>query len=184
MSIQQDYKNIAIPALMKEFEIKNPMALPRISKVVINMGVKEAAHDKGVLDKVVDQLTTIAGQKVKITTAKLSIAGFKVREGDPVGVTATLRGKRMDDFVKKLITIVLPRVRDFQGVSLTAFDSRGNYTLGLTEQIVFPEIDYAKVDKIRSLEVTLVMKNANAKIAHRLLELLGMPFAKEVKKRG
>lgn len=181
MSIFADYKTRVVPTLKKEFGIENEMALPKITKVVVNIGAKEAAHDKGVLEKVVEQMTAISGQKVKVTKAKLSIASFKVREGDPVGATATLRSKRMDDFITKLVTIVLPRVRDFQGVSTKAFDSKGNYTLGLTEQIVFPEIDYAKVDKIRGLEITFVIKNANAKIAHRLLELLGMPFSKEGK---
>lgn len=151
---------------------------PKITKVVLNIGLKEAVHDKGVLEKASEQLAAIAGQKPKVTRAKLSIANFKVRQGDPVGLTVTLRGKRMQDFVTKLINIVLPRVRDFHGVSGTAFDKKGNYTLGFTEQIVFPEIDYAKIDKIRGLEVTLVTSATNPEQSRKLLELLGMPFKK------
>ncbi len=151
---------------------------PKITKVVLNIGLKEAVHDKGVLEKASEQLAAIAGQKPKVTRAKISIANFKVREGDPVGLTVTLRRKRMQDFVTKLITIVLPRVRDFHGVPGTAFDKKGNYTLGFTEQIVFPEIDYAKIDKIRGLEVTLVTSATNPEQARKLLELLGMPFKK------
>ena len=151
---------------------------PKITKVVLNIGLKEAVHDKGVLEKASEQLAAIAGQKPKVTRAKISIANFKVRQGDPVGLTVTLLGKRMQDFVTKLISIVLPRVRDFHGVSGTAFDKKGNYTLGFTEQIVFPEIDYAKIDKIRGLEVTLVTSATNPEQSRKLLELLGMPFKK------
>lgn len=150
----------------------------KITKVVLNVGLKEAVTDKGVLAKASEQLATIAGQKPKVTRAKMSIANFKVRAGDPVGLTVTLRGRRMQDFVTKLVTIVLPRVRDFHGVPTTSFDKKGNYTLGLTEQIVFPEIDYAKIDKIRGLEVTLVTSASNPEQAKKLLELLGMPFKK------
>ena len=154
---------------------------PKITKVVLNIGLKEAVHDKGVLEKASEQLAAIAGQKPKVTRAKITIANFKVRQGDPVGLTVTLRGKRMQDFVTKLISIVLPRVRDFHGVSGTAFDKKGNYTLGFTEQIVFPEIDYAKIDKIRGLEVTLVTSATNPEQSRKLLELLGMPFKKNGK---
>lgn len=179
MNLQKDYNEKIAPQVAAEFNLTNVMTVPKVNKVVLNIGLKEAAHDKGVLEKAADQLTTIAGQKPKVTRAKLSIAGFKVREGDPVGLTVTLRGKRMYDFMTKLFNIVLPRVRDFQGVSRTAFDNGGNYTLGLAEQIVFPEIDYAKVDKIRGLEITFVIRGGDVKMAHRLLELLGMPFEKE-----
>jgi large subunit ribosomal protein L5 len=178
MNLQESYQKIIVPKLVEEFSLANPMAAPKVIKVVINVGVKEAAHDKGVLEKTCEQITAISGQKPKVTTAKLSIAGFKVREGDPVGVTVTLRGKRMYDFMTKLFGITLPRVRDFQGVSLSAFDKEGNYTLGIAEQIVFPEIDYSKVDRIRGLEITFVIKGGNAKISHKLLTLLGMPFEK------
>ncbi len=179
MNLKQYYQEKIIPSLMEEFGISNKMAVPRISKVVINVGVKEAAHDKGVLDKAVEQITAISGQKPKVTTAKLSIAGFKLRQGDPVGLTVNLRGSRMYDFISKLVGIALPRVRDFQGVSSKAFDRNGNYTLGITEQIVFPEIDYARLDRIRGLEITFVLKPpGNDKIAQRLLTLMGMPFEK------
>ncbi len=156
----------------------NNLAQPRISKIVLNIGLKEAAHDKGVLDRVTEQLATIAGQKPKVTRARLSIANFKLRAGDPVGLTVTLRGKRMQDFFTKLVQIVLPRVRDFQGVPTTAFDKKGNYTLGLSEQIVFPEIDYAKIDKIRGLEITVVTTAGNPATAQDYLAALGMPFKK------
>ena len=138
---------------------------PKITKVVLNIGLKEAVTDKGVLAKASEQLAAIAGQKPKVTRVKTSIANFKVRAGDPVGLTVTLRGRRMQDFVTKLITIVLPRVRDFHGVPTTSFDKKGNYTLGLTEQIVFPEIDYAKIDKIRGLEITLVNNAGTPELA-------------------
>jgi len=156
----------------------NTLAQPKISKIVLNIGLKEAAHDKGVLDKATEQLAVIAGQKPKVTRARLSIANFKLRAGDPVGLTVTLRGKRMQDFFTKLVQIVLPRVRDFQGVPTTAFDQKGNYTLGLTEQIVFPEIDYAKIDKIRGLEITLVTTAGDSVAAQAFLAGLGMPFKK------
>lgn len=157
----------------------NPMAVCKIEKIVLNIGLKEAAHDKGVLEKALEQLTIIAGQKPKMTRAKTSIANFKLREGDVVGLAVTLRGKRKDDFLTKLLTIVLPRVRDFHGVSKSAFDKQGNYTLGLNEQIVFPEIDYAKVDKIRGLEITLVIKNSgDPEISRKFLGTMGVPFEK------
>jgi large subunit ribosomal protein L5 len=180
MTLKQSYLEKVIPQLMEEFSIINKLAVPKIHKVVINVGLKEAAHDKGVLEKAASQLDTIAGQKSKVTRAKLSIANFKVRQGDPVGLTVTLRGERMYSFITKLFQISLPRVRDFQGVPTTAFDQQGNYTLGITEQIIFPEIDYSRIDKIRGLEVTFVSKTSNVKMAKRLLELLGMPFQKQI----
>lgn len=182
MNLKQIYQDNIVPAIMGEFGIKNVMAVPKITKVVVNVGLKEAVHDKGVLEKAREQIAVITGQKPKTTTAKQSIAGFKVREGDPVGLTVTLRSVRMYDFMTKLFTIDLPRVRDFQGVSMSAFDKKGNYTLGLAEQIVFPEIDYAKVDKIRGLEITFVTNGGDVKISRRLLELLGMPFEKKKNK--
>jgi large subunit ribosomal protein L5 len=178
MNLQENYQKTIVPILMEEFSLANVMSVPKITKVVINVGLKEAAHDKGVLEKVCEQMAVISGQKPKVTTAKLSIAGFKVREGDPVGVTVTLRGKRMYDFLTKLFNIALPRVRDFQGVPAKAFDKGGNYTLGITEQTIFPEIDYSKVDRVRGLEVSFVIKGGNAKISQKLLALLGMPFEK------
>lgn len=181
MTLQEHYATIVVPQLIKEFSLANNMAVPRITKIVVNIGLKEAAHDKGVLEKVAAQLATIAGQKPKVTEAKLSIAGFKLREGDPVGLTTTLRGKRMYDFITKLVAIALPRVRDFQGVPDKSFDKSGNYTLGISEQTVFPEIDYSKVDKIRGLEITFVIANGEPIISKRLLALLGMPFEKKDK---
>jgi len=177
--MQENFNSIVLPKLQEEFGLSNKMAVPRIQKVVVNIGLKEAAQDAGVLQKANEQLTAIVGQKPKVTHAKTSIANFKLREGDPVGLTATLRGTRMYDFMTKLFGITLPRVRDFQGVSLKAFDKAGNYTLGLSEQIVFPEIDYSKIDKVRGLEITFVINSGDAKISKRLLELLGMPFRKE-----
>ena len=178
MNLKQVYQETAVPKLMEEFGITNKMAIPRLLKTVVNMGVKEGANDKGVIDKVAPQLADITGQKAKVTKAKKSIANFKLREGAPIGLTVTLRGKRMYDFLTKLINIVLPRVRDFQGVPDKSFDSNGNYTLGISEQIVFPEIEYGKIDKIRGLEMTIVTQSGDSKISKRLLELLGMPFKK------
>lgn len=178
MNLKSHYQKTVLPALMQEFKIANPSAVPRIRKVVLNIGLKEAAHDKGVLLKAESQLAAITGQKPKITKARISIANFKVRQGDPVGLTVTLRGQRMFDFLTRLFTVTLPRIRDFHGAPATSFDQTGNYTLGLTEQIVFPEIDYSKIDKVRGLEITFVTQAQNVKISRRLLELLGMPFAK------
>ena len=178
MDLKKQYQEKAVPQLMGELGVTNRMAVPKMVKVVLNIGLGQAAHDKGVLDKAADQLTVITGQKPKVTRAKASIANFKIREGDPVGLTVTLRGKRMEGFLVKLITVTLPRVRDFHGVSGGAFDKQGNYTLGLHEQIVFPEIDYAKIDKIRGLEITMVTNAGDAKISRRLLELIGIPFTK------
>lgn len=177
MNLKQHYQDQVVPALMSELGISNKLAVPRIIKVVLNIGLKEAVSDKGVLEKTSAWLGVITGQKPKITRAKVSIANFKVRAGDAVGLTVTLRGVRMYDFLTKLINIVLPRVRDFQGVPTKSFDKGGNYTLGLSEQIVFPEIDYSQIDKVRGLEITLVT-NSHAQIAQRLLELLGVPFQK------
>lgn len=178
MTLNQTYKEKIIPTLMSEFSIHNIMAVPKVSKITINMGVKDMAHDKGLIEKIASQMTAIAGQKPKLTRAKIAIANFKLREGDPVGMTVTLRGARMYDFMTKLFEIVLPRVRDFQGVSTTAFDHAGNYTLGLSEQIIFPEIDYGKIDKIRGLEITFVIGSKQRELSQRLLQLLGMPFQK------
>lgn len=179
MNVKQTDNEKLTASLMEEFDITNKMAVPKIVKVIVNVGLKEAAHDKGILEKTVEQMAIITGQKPKVTRAKKSIANFKLRQGDPVGVMVTLRGKRMNDFLTKLLTIVLPRVRDFQGVPTGAFDKMGNYSLGLTEQIVFPEIDYAKIDRVRGLEITIVTNAGDAKMAKRLLELMGMPFRKE-----
>lgn len=150
----------------------------RIEKIVINMGIGEGAGNKAVVEAASKNLLSITGQKPSLRKAKVAIAGFKIRKGDPIGLMVTLRGKRMKDFLKKLVTLVLPKIRDFQGVALAGFDGWGNYNLGITEQIVFPEIDYAKVDKIRGLQITVVTNTGDNKESFKLLKNLGMPFAK------
>jgi len=167
------------PVLAKELKITNPMALPRVKKIILNIGIGRTETSKKDLETARAELTAITGQLAKISQAKKSIAGFKVREGDPIGVNVTLRGDSMFDFLDKLCRIVLPQVKDFRGVKKTAFDGNGNYTLGLTEQIIFPEIDYAKVEKIRGLEITIVTSTNSNQEAHKLLELIGLPFEKE-----
>jgi len=178
MILQDKYNQEMRSKLQKELGLGNIMAVPRLTKIVINVGVKEALDDKKILDKVVEELTIITGQKPVIRLAKKSIAAFKLREGQAVGVSVTLRGKKMYDFFQKLIGIVLPRVRDFRGVSSASFDGKGNYTLGFKEQIVFPEIDYGKIDKIRGLEAVIVTTAKNNKEGLALLKEFGMPFAK------
>jgi large subunit ribosomal protein L5 len=168
-------KEIA-PSLMKEFELKNPMAVPRINKVVVNMGVGEATQNAKVLDPAVAELQQITGQKPIVTKAKKSIAAFKVREGNPIGAMVTLRGDRMYEFLDRLINVALPRVRDFRGVSTKSFDGRGNYTLGLRDQLIFPEISYEKVDKSRGMNVTIVTTARTDDQARALLKGFGMPF--------
>jgi len=164
------------PALMKEFEFKNPNAVPRLHKIVINMGVGEATQNAKVLDPAASELTAITGQKPVITRAKKSIAAFKVREGMPIGAMVTLRGHRMYEFLDRLVNIALPRVRDFRGVPTKSFDGRGNYTLGLKDQLAFPEIDYAKVDKMKGMNVTIVTTARSDNEARALLKHMGVPF--------
>jgi large subunit ribosomal protein L5 len=164
------------PALMKEFELKNPMAVPTIVKVVVNMGVGEATQNAKLIDPAANELGQITGQKPVITKAKKSIAAFKVREGMPIGVMVTLRGDRMYEFLDRLINVALPRVRDFRGVSTKSFDGRGNYTLGLKDQLIFPEIDYAKVEKQKGMNVTIVTTAKSDDQARSLLRGMGMPF--------
>jgi len=168
-------KEIA-PALMKEFEFTNPNAVPRLHKIVINMGVGEATQNAKVLDPAASELATIAGQKPVITRAKKSIAAFKVREGMPIGAMVTLRGHRMYEFLDRLVNIALPRVRDFRGVPTKSFDGRGNYTLGLRDQLMFPEIDYAKVDKMKGMNITIVTTAQSDNEARSLLKHMGVPF--------
>jgi large subunit ribosomal protein L5 len=164
------------PALMKEFAMKNPMAVPHLDKIVVNMGVGEATQNAKILDPAANELAQITGQKPVITRAKKSIAAFKVRAGMPIGAMVTLRGDRMYEFFDRLVNVVLPRVRDFRGVSTKSFDGRGNYTLGLHDQLIFPEIDYAKVDKLKGMNVTIVTTARNDDQARALLRHLGMPF--------
>src|SRR5271157_3558221 len=168
-------KEVAV-ALMKELELKNSMAVPRLNKIVVNMGVGEATQNAKLIDPAVNELGQITGQRPVITRAKKSIAAFKVREGMPIGAMVTLRGDRMYEFFDRLVSIVLPRVRDFRGVSTKSFDGRGNYTLGLHDQLIFPEIDYEKVDKMKGMNVTIVTTAANDNQARTLLKHLGMPF--------
>jgi len=168
-----------VPKLMEKFAYRNPMQVPKIEKVVLNMGVGEAIQNPKSLDGAVADLRAISGQKPVITKAKASIAGFKLREGMSIGCKVTLRGERMYDFLDKLINVALPRVRDFRGVSPKAFDGRGNYTLGIKEQLIFPEIDYDKIDKIRGLEVVIVTTAKTDEEARELLRLMGMPFREQ-----
>ena len=169
------HKDIA-PAIAKEFGIKNPMAIPRLEKIVLNMGMGEAIANAKVLDTAVTELTSIAGQKPVITKAKKSIASFKLRQGMPIGAMVTLRGDRMYEFFDRLVSVALPRVRDFRGVSPKAFDGRGNYTIGIREQLIFPEIDFNKVDKLRGMNISIVTTARNDEQARALLKSLGMPF--------
>ena len=174
--LRDKYKNEIAPALAKEFDIKNPMAVPRIEKVVVNMGLGEASANAKILDVATEELRSITGQKPVITKAKKSIAAFKLRQGMNIGSMVTLRGERMYEFLDRLISVALPRVRDFRGVSGKAFDGRGNYTLGVREQLIFPEIDFNKVDKTRGMNITIVTTAKSDDQARSLLKSLGMPF--------
>jgi large subunit ribosomal protein L5 len=174
--MKERFNKEVAPALMKEFELENPMAVPHLHKIVVNMGVGEATQNAKVLDPAVNELGQITGQKPVVTRAKKSIAAFKVREGMPIGAMVTLRGDRMYEFFDRLVNVVLPRVRDFRGVSTKSFDGRGNYTLGLHDQLIFPEIDYARVDKLKGMNVTIVTTARSDDQARALLKHLGMPF--------
>ena len=174
--LKEKFQKEVAPALMKEFELKNPMAVPRLHKIVVNMGLGEATQNAKVLDPAVNELGQIAGQKPVITRAKKSIAAFKVRAGMPIGAMVTLRGDRMYEFFDRLVNIALPRVRDFRGVSSKSFDGRGNFTLGLRDQLIFPEIDYAKVDRMKGMNVTIVTTAGDDNQARALLKHMGMPF--------
>lgn len=174
--LRERYQKEIAPALSKEFGITNPMATPRLEKIVINMGMGEAIANAKILDTAADELRAIAGQKPVITKAKKSIASFKLRQGMPIGTMVTLRGDRMYEFLDRLVSVALPRVRDFRGVSPKAFDGRGNYTLGIREQLIFPEIDFNKVDKTRGMNISIVTTARNDEQARSLLKALGMPF--------
>jgi len=176
--LQEKYVKEIRPALIKKHSYKSTMECPKVAKIVINMGVGEAVAEPKQLEDAVADMTKIAGQKPVITKAKKSIANFKLREDTPIGCKVTLRGEKMYDFLDKLVNISLPRVRDFRGVSNTAFDGRGNYTLGIKEQIIFPEIEYDKVSKVRGMDIVIVTTAKNNKEAKELLTELGMPFAK------
>ena len=176
--VEVNYRETIVPELFKEFEYKSVMQVPKISKIVINMGIGDAVHDSKRIEEAAAELALITGQKPLITKAKKSLAVFKLREGMPIGVKVTLRGRKMYDFLDRLINVSLPRVRDFRGVSKTAFDGFGNYTLGIREQIIFPEIDYDKVQKIRGMDITIVTTAKNNQEGQALLTKMGMPFAK------
>lgn len=173
------YQEKVAPKLVSEFGLDNPMAAPKLTKVVVNMGIGDIKDDREGREKVVSEFAAITGQRPAIRPAKRSIAGFGVRQGEPVGLTTTLRGKRAYAFLEKLFNVVLPRLRDFRGVSRKSFDEKGNFTLGITEHTVFPEVDLGKVSKVRGLEVTIVTSTPDKERARRLLEELGMPFEKE-----
>jgi len=179
MRLEEKYRNEVVPALKKSLNLQNIMQVPRITKIVVNIGLGEALDNAKALEYAVQDMTTITGQKPIITKARKSIAAFKLREGRAIGVKVTLRGDRMWAFLDRLMNVALPRVRDFRGISPNAFDGRGNYTLGLREQLIFPEIDYDKIDKVRGMEVTIVTTARNDEEGRQLLSLLGMPFRKE-----
>ena len=177
--MQERYQQEVVPALQNAFNYRNVMEIPRIQKVVVNIGLGEAMGNSKALEAAVSDMTTIAGQKPIQTKARKSIANFKLREGVIIGVKVTLRGDRMWAFIDRLVNIALPRVRDFRGVSPDAFDGRGNYTLGLRDQLIFPEIEYDKIDKLRGMEITIVSTAKNDEHARAMLKFLGMPFRKE-----
>jgi large subunit ribosomal protein L5 len=177
--MQEKYNNEVVPALRKAFDLNNIMQVPRITKVVVNIGMGEAMDNPKAMEAAVSDLTTITGQKPVMTKARKSIANFKLREGRLIGTKVTLRGDRMWSFLDRLMNTALPRVRDFRGISGNAFDGRGNYTLGLRDQLIFPEIEYDKIDKLRGMEVTIVTTAKNDDQARTMLQLLGMPFSKK-----
>ncbi|MBN1493108.1 MAG: 50S ribosomal protein L5 [Candidatus Omnitrophica bacterium] len=177
--LKQKYLDQIAPAMMAEFGYKNKLQVPRVTKVVINMGVKEGVQDVKIIDQCAEELTMITGQKAVITRARKSISNFKIREGQPVGVKVTLRGKMMYEFIDRLISIAMPRIKDFQGVSDKSFDQGGNFAMGLTEQIVFPEINFDKVKKIQGMDIVFVTTAKTREEAKKLLQLFGMPFRRK-----
>src|SRR5690625_3590168 len=176
--MKQMYQEKIVPSMMEKFEYKSVMQVPKVEKIIINMGVEDAVQNSKLLDSAVEELTLISGQKPVITRAKNSIAGFRLREGMAIGTKVTLRGERMYEFLQKLIRVALPRVRDFRGISKKAFDGRGNYTLGVKEQLIFPEIDYDNVNKIRGMDIVIVTTSNTDEESHELLTQFGMPFQK------
>ena len=177
--LRERYRSEVAPALMRELGYTNPMAVPRLEKIVLNMGLGEAVQNPKVMDSAVEELTVIAGQKPVVTKAKKAISNFKLREGMPIGAMVTLRGDRMYEFLDRLVAAALPRVRDFKGVPPRGFDGRGNYTLGLRDQLLFPEIDYMKVDKARGMNVSVVTTAKTDEEARKLLQFIGMPFRQD-----
>ena len=175
--LHERYRAEVVPSLRKQFEYDNSMQVPRLSKIVVNVGLGEALQNAKAIDAAVGDITMISGQKPIVTRARRSISQFRLRTGNPIGIKVTLRGERMWDFLERLTTLVLPRIRDFRGVAGKSFDGRGNFSLGLREQLAFPEIDYDKVDRLRGLEISIVTTAKTDEESKRLLELLGMPFA-------
>jgi large subunit ribosomal protein L5 len=183
--LKERYRDEVVPALMKEFAYSNVMQVPRLQKIVVNIGLGEALQNPKALDSASEDVAAITGQKPVITRAKRSIANFKLRAGMPIGVTVTLRGDRMYELLDRMVNAALPRIRDFQGVSPDSFDGRGNYSLGIKEQVIFPELEYDKIDRIRGLQFTMVTSARSDEEGKRLLELMGMPFARrEVRRDG
>ncbi|MHB8575729.1 MAG: 50S ribosomal protein L5 [Dehalococcoidia bacterium] len=176
--LKERYQGEILPALVQEFSYKNAMQAPKLQKIVVNIGMGEALQNAKALDNATGDVTAITGQKPVITRAKKSIANFKVRAGNPIGVMVTLRGERMYEFLDRLVNVALPRIRDFTGAPRNGFDGRGNYSMGLREQLIFPEIEYDQIDKIRGLEVTMVTSAGTDEEGRRLLQMLGMPFSK------
>ena len=176
--IKDLYKNDVAPALMKKFEYKSPMQIPKLDKIVVNVGAGEAKENAKVIDNIIDDLTTITGQKAVPTFAKKSVANFKIRQGQKIGAKVTLRGEIMYEFIDRLFHLALPRVRDFKGINPDAFDGRGNYSLGIKEQLIFPEIEYDKIDKIRGMDIVFVTTANTDEEARKLLTLMGAPFAR------
>ncbi len=177
--LKELYQDQVAPALMKKFNYKNPMMIPRLNKIVVNIGAGDAKENSKVIDSIIEDLTTITGQKAVPTTAKKSVANFKLRAGMKIGARVTLRGERMYEFMDRLFNVALPRVRDFKGINPNAFDGRGNYSLGLKEQLIFPEIVYDKVDKIRGMDIAFVTTAKTDEEARTFLELMGAPFARD-----
>ncbi len=173
------YRNEIVPAMMREFDLSNPMQVPRIQKISVNIGLGEALTNGRAMEAATRDLATITGQKPIITRARKSIAGFKIREGNPIGTSVTLRGARMYHFLDRLINMSLPRIRDFRGIPRRGFDGRGNFSIGIREQIIFPEIDYNQIDRLRGLQITIATTAPDDRLAVRLLELYGMPFVRE-----
>jgi large subunit ribosomal protein L5 len=182
--LKQRYDSEILPALKQELALANVMEVPRLEKIVVNMGVGRATQQKSLLEGAVNDLTLITGQKPLVTKAKKSIAGFKLREGNEIGAKVTLRGDRMWEFYDRLVSITIPRIRDFRGMSPTQFDSRGNYTFGLTEQLVFPEIDYDRIDTVRGMDITIVTSARTDDQARALLRALGFPFRRDGQAQG
>lgn len=176
--LKEAYRQEVVPALMKEFGYRNVMEVPRLEKIVVNIGLGEALQNPKALDSAASDIAAIAGQKPIITRAKRSIANFKVRQGNPIGLMVTVRGDRMWEFMDRVVNAALPRIRDFRGVASKGFDGRGNYSLGIREQLIFPEIEYDKIDRIRGLQLTLVTTARNDEEGRRLLQLLGVPFSR------